>query len=144
LTAYENLLFYARLYALSAPGDTAQAMLARVDLVDKSDAVVRELSRGMKQRLSLGRAFLHSPKLLLLDEPYTGLDEMACANLNAMLSEFTDAGGSVLMTTHDVDRGYRVADRVLVLDRGRIVFEAETSQMGLDEFRGHYRDILSE
>jgi heme ABC exporter ATP-binding subunit CcmA len=143
LTTYENLLFYARLYALSAPGDTAQAMLARVDLVDKSDAVVRELSRGMKQRLSLGRAFLHSPKLLLLDEPYTGLDETACANLNAMLSEFTEAGGSVLMTTHDVDRGYRVADRVLVLDRGRIVFEAKTSQMGLDEFRGQYRDILS-
>ncbi|MCK5714074.1 MAG: hypothetical protein KAI25_15235, partial [Hyphomicrobiaceae bacterium] len=83
------------------------------------------------------------PKLLLLDEPYTGLDETACANLNAMLSEFTDAGGSVLMTTHDVDRGYRVADRVLVLDRGRIVFEAKTSQMGLDEFRGQYRDILS-
>jgi len=144
LTAYENLVFFARLYGLADPPGTASAMLTRVDLSAKSTDVVRDLSRGMKQRLSLGRAFLHSPKLLLLDEPYTGLDETACANLNSMLSEFTGAGGSVLMTTHDIDRGFRVADRVLVLDRGRIVFEAQTSQIGLDGFRERYNEILSD
>lgn len=144
LTAYENLLFYARLYSLPDPAGAAGAMLARVGLEEKSRAVARELSRGMKQRLSLGRAFLHGPKLLLLDEPYTGLDETACANLGDMLSEFTSSGGTVLMTTHDIDRGFRVADRVLILNRGRIVFETKTAETGLDEFRGRYRAILSE
>jgi heme exporter protein A len=144
LTAYENLLFYARLYSLTDPAGAAGAMLTRVGLEEKSHAVVRELSRGMKQRLSLGRAFLHSPKLLLLDEPYTGLDETACTNLGDMLLEFTFSGGTVLMTTHDIDRGFRVADRVLVLDRGRIVFETSTAETGLDEFRSQYRAILSE
>lgn len=142
LTAHENLVFYARLYGLADPPGAATAMLDRIDLKVKSKAVVRELSRGMKQRLSLGRAFLHSPRLLLLDEPYTGLDETACGNLNTMLSEFTGSGGTVLMTTHDIDRGFRVSDRVLVLDRGRIVYEAQTSQIGLDEFRGRYHEIL--
>lgn len=142
LTAFENLLFYARLYGLEDPAGAARAMLVRVDLVEKTDVVVRDLSRGMKQRLSLGRAFLHSPRLLLLDEPYTGLDETACVNLNDMLSGFTDGGGTVLMTTHDIDRGFRVADRVLVLDHGRIVLEALTSETTLDEFREKYHDIL--
>ncbi len=144
LTAYENLLFYARLYGIPAPSDVASKMLVKIGLEAKSFTVVRDLSRGMKQRLSLGRAFLHGPRLLLLDEPYTGLDETACANLNTMLSEFTDGGGSVLMTTHDVDRGYRVADRVMVLDRGRIVFETLTAETSLENFREHYHNILSE
>jgi heme ABC exporter ATP-binding subunit CcmA len=143
LTARENLVFYGRLYSLDDPAGAAESMLARVKLEEKSNDVVRDLSRGMKQRLSLGRAFLHSPKLLLLDEPYTGLDETACLNLNRMLSEFTDDGGTVLMTTHDIERGFRVADRVLVLDRGRIVLEARTAETGIDEFKEKYHVILS-
>jgi len=104
LTAHENLVFYARLYGIPDPQGAARAMLERVDLAHKAQSIVRELSRGMKQRLSLGRAFLHSPKLLLLDEPYTGLDETACINLNDMLSDFTAGGGTVMLTTHDIDR----------------------------------------
>jgi ABC-type multidrug transport system ATPase subunit len=119
-------------------------MLERVDLAHKALSIVRELSRGMKQRLSLGRAFLHSPKLLLLDEPYTGLDETACINLNNMLSDFTAGGGTVMLTTHDIDRGFRVADRVLVLDQGRVVMETKTAEIGLEEFRKRYHGILSE
>jgi heme ABC exporter ATP-binding subunit CcmA len=143
LTARENLLFYARLYGVNDPTGAAGAMLERVDLVHKAQSIVRELSRGMRQRLSLGRAFLHSPRLLLLDEPYTGLDETACVNLNGMLSEFTAAGGTVLMTTHDIDRGFRVADRVLVLDKGRVVMETKTADIGLEGFRERYHEILS-
>lgn len=143
LTAFENLLFYARLYGLPDAAGIARTMLAATGLEDKSSTVVRDLSRGMKQRLSLGRAFLHEPRLLLLDEPYTGLDETACMNLNGMLAEFTEGGGSVLMTTHDIDRGYRVSDRVMVLDRGRIVFGGRTAETSLDVFRDRYHDILS-
>jgi heme exporter protein A len=144
LTAYENLVFYARLYGVGDPSGSSRAMLERVGLAHKSRSVVRDLSRGMKQRLSLGRAFLHSPRLLLLDEPYTGLDETACGNLNAMLSEFTAGGGTVLMTTHDIDRGFRVAGRVLVLDRGRVVLETVAAEIGLEAFRRRYQGILSE
>jgi heme ABC exporter ATP-binding subunit CcmA len=144
LTAHENLVFYARLYGISDPPGAARAMLERVDLAHKAQSIVRELSRGMKQRLSLGRAFLHSPKLLLLDEPYTGLDETACINLNNMLSDFTAGGGTVMLTTHDIDRGFRVADRVLVLDQGRVVMETKTAEIGLEEFRKRYHGILSE
>lgn len=144
LSVLENLLFYARLYDVTDPAGAAGAMLQKVNLADKSQSIVRELSRGMRQRLSLGRAFLHSPRLLLLDEPYTGLDETACSNLNGMLSEFTMAGGTVLMTTHDVDRGFRVADRALVLDQGRVVLETNTADVGLEVFRDRYHEILSE
>jgi heme exporter protein A len=144
LTASENLLFYARLYRVPNPAAAAGAMLERVGLEHKAQSIVRELSRGMRQRLSLGRAFLHSPRLLLLDEPYTGLDETACVNLNRMLTEFTAEGGTVLMTTHDIDRGFRVADRALVLDRGRVVLETTTAEIGLDGFRDRYHEILSE
>jgi heme exporter protein A len=143
LTARENLIFYARLYGVADPAGAAAGMLERVRLEHKSHSIVRELSRGMRQRLSLGRAFLHSPRLLLLDEPYTGLDETACVNLNGMLSEFTKGGGTVLMTTHDIDRGFRVADRVLVLDKGRVVMETSTSDIDLDGFRDRYHEILS-
>ena len=143
LTAHENLVFYARLYGVPDPAGAARAMLERIDLAHKAHSIVRELSRGMKQRLSLGRAFLHAPKLLLLDEPYTGLDEAACLNLNSMLSQFTAGGGTVMLTTHDIDRGFRVADRVLVLDQGRVVLEAKTADVGLEEFRKRYHAILS-
>jgi heme ABC exporter ATP-binding subunit CcmA len=143
LTAFENLLFYARLYGLENPGDLAGKMLTRTGLEEKSSTVVRDLSRGMKQRLSLGRAFLHEPRLLLLDEPYTGLDETACLNLNGMLSDFTRDGGSVLMTTHDIDRGYRVSDRVMIIDRGRIIFGEHTEKTSLESFRDRYHEILS-
>jgi len=143
LTAYENLVFYARLYGIRDPSGAVRAMLGRVDLAHKAQSIVRELSRGMKQRLSLGRAFLHSPKLLLLDEPYTGLDETACVNLNNMLSEFTAGGGTVMLTTHDIDRGFRVANRILVLNQGRVVMESRTAEIGLEEFRERYHGILS-
>jgi heme exporter protein A len=144
LTAYENLVFFSRLYGLIDPASAATTMLIRIGLEEKTGAVTRELSRGMKQRLSLGRAFLHSPRIMLLDEPFTGLDETACINLSGMLSEFTAEGGTVLLTTHDVERGFSLADRVMVLDRGRIVFEARTLETGLNEFRDRYRAILSQ
>jgi len=118
-------------------------MLALVGLAEKQNALARELSRGMKQRLSLARAFMHHPRLLLLDEPYTGLDENACRMLGDMLSGFTRTGGTILMATHDVDRGFEASDRVLVLDRGRVVYEARTCEVGLETFRARYREILT-
>jgi heme ABC exporter ATP-binding subunit CcmA len=144
LTTFENLLFFAKLYGIAAPESAARTMLERVGLGAKTGVTVRDLSRGMKQRLSLGRAFLHGPKLLLLDEPYTGLDESACETLNDMLTEFVGRSGSVLMTTHDIDRGFRMAAKVSVLDRGSLVFESRTGETTAEEFRQTYQTILAE
>lgn len=144
LTAFENLFFFARLYRVSDPRAVAGATLKRMGLEAKTKTTVRELSRGMKQRLSLGRALIHQPKLLLLDEPYTGLDEAACVTLNAMLAEFVDGGGSVLMTTHNIDRGFLTSTRVSILERGSIVYDARTEEIDADVFREKYQKILSE
>jgi len=143
LTALDNLRFYARLYQLGDAGAVASEMLDRFGLSAKSAATVRELSRGMKQRLSLARALLHQPRLLLLDEPFTGLDEPACEMLSDLLRSFVDDGGAALVTTHDIDRGFGVADRLVVLDGGSVVHEAGTGE-GAAAFRETYRRLLAE
>ena len=120
LTVHENLEFYARLYGSSA---SASEALVWADLDLRRDSPVRSLSRGMLQRLSVARALLHRPKLLLLDEPYTGLDALSSERLSTRVS---DAKGetSILLTTHDVDRGVSIADRISILEGGRIAFDA--------------------
>ena len=96
----------------------------------------------MKQRLTLARAFLHGPRLLLLDEPYTGLDETACQGLDKMLDDFALEGGSFLMTTHDVDRGFRAASHLMILDRGRLV-HSSPRKGAAGEFRDYYQRVLA-
>jgi heme exporter protein A len=96
----------------------------------------------MQQRLSLARAVLHEPQLLLFDEPFTGLDEPACELLADLLREFVGSGGAALVTTHDIDRGLSVADRIAVLETGRVVHEADASTTGVDAFRATYRELL--
>jgi heme exporter protein A len=120
LTVLENLEFYARLYQ-SAP--SASEALEWADLDLRRHSSVRSLSRGMLQRLAVARALLHRPKLLLLDEPYTGLDAPSSERLSAKLWE-VKGETSILLTTHDVERGVSIADRISILEAGRIAFDA--------------------
>ncbi len=120
LTVLENLSFYARLYGGSA---SASEALAWADLDLRRHSPVRSLSRGMLQRLAVARALLHRPTLLLLDEPYTGLDALSSERLSARLGDLKGET-SILLTTHDVDRGVSLADRISILEGGRIVFDA--------------------
>lgn len=143
LTCRENLLFYGKLYRLDRIAERAERMLERVGLGIKSRVAARELSRGMKQRLSLARAFLHEPKLLLLDEPYTGLDEIARETLDSMLHEFVDGEGTVLMTTHDVERGLKMCNRAAILEGGSILRATDAPQFDRNEFREAYHATLS-
>jgi ABC-type multidrug transport system ATPase subunit len=123
LTARENLLFYAGLYRVADAVQLVDAWLARVELVDAGDRPVRVFSRGMEQRLSLARALLPDPELVLLDEPWSGLDAAAADWLDALLGELRSRGRTIVAATHDFARGLGVADRAVILHRGRIAWE---------------------
>ena len=120
LTGRENLTFYGRLYALpDLPGRVAE-VLERVGMTRRADRRVRSLSHGMQKRLTIARALLHHPPLLLLDEPESGLDATSVASLAAILREWTDAGRSVAMTTHNAALGLDWGSRAATLDKGRL------------------------
>lgn len=143
LTAEENLLFFARLYHL--PRETRRARVAevleRVGLARRARDVVQTYSRGMQQRLAIARAILHNPAILLLDEPYTGLDQDAAAVLDDLLHQVATEGRTVIMTTHDLRRGHALADRIAILSRGQIVFDAPCREIDPDALPALYADV---
>ena len=121
LTVRENLEFYASLYGATCDVDE---LLEWADLALRAGSPARSLSRGMQQRLAIARALVHEPKLLLLDEPFTGLDAVASERLDHLLNDIKGRNVTVLLATHDIERGVALADRVLLIDGGRIVFDA--------------------
>jgi heme exporter protein A len=123
LTARENLAFFARLYAVDDGRARAEALLARVGLEGAADRPARTYSRGMLQRLAVARALLHHPRLLLLDEPFTGLDRDGAHTLAAILVEERARGATLLVVSHDFEPLPRLASRALVLRRGRLAFD---------------------
>ena len=124
LTAEENLQFYARLYAVRDAQPRIAAVLEQVGLARRRHDLVRTFSRGMQQRLAIGRALLAGPEVLMLDEPYTGLDPQAASMLDELLRDARLDGRTVLLTTHDLARALALADRVAILARGVIAFSA--------------------
>jgi len=141
LTAEENLRFYARMYGLSDGASRALQALESVGLTARRRDLVRQFSRGMQQRLAIGRALLHDPQVMLLDEPYTGLDQDASAMLDELLRHVAAGGRTVVMTSHDLPRAADLATRIDVLSRGVIaasVPQAEITSTGLIEL---YRKV---
>jgi heme exporter protein A len=121
LTAAENLRFFARLYRLDDVDRRVADALERAQLADRRDDVVGSFSRGMRQRLAIERALLHGPRLVLLDEPFTGLDDGSVAALKTRLAALRGAGHIVLLTTHDLDTVDGVVDRAVALLNGRLI-----------------------
>ena len=121
LTAAENLRFFCRLYRVANSEQRAAAWLARVGLKQFPHTRVGEYSRGMRQRLTIARAFLHDPAVLLLDEPWTALDDRAMELLSSLVRESKAAGRSVVICSHQLREAADVADEVALLHRGRIV-----------------------
>jgi heme exporter protein A len=119
LSARENLLFFARLSGVAAPAARVEFLLATVGLPDRGDDAVRGFSRGMQQRVALARALLHDPEILLLDEPFTGLDPQAGRWLESTIAELRGRGTTILMVTHDPAKGLALTDRWILLSRGR-------------------------
>jgi ABC-type multidrug transport system ATPase subunit len=142
LTVLDNLRFFARLYGVAQPDRRAAELLERFDLSTRAESTARELSRGMKQRLAIARAMVHEPRLLLLDEPYTGLDELSCQSLSNLLADFARQGGAVLMSTHDLERAFQAATRALILDKGTITFDRAASDVDVPAFRHAYWNVL--
>jgi heme ABC exporter ATP-binding subunit CcmA len=125
LTVQENLRFFARMFRVEQPEQRVRELAERVEMDRRLDVRVRRLSHGQQKRVALARALLHSPRTLLLDEPESGLDQRARDLLEGVINEYRSPGKSVVMTTHELESGLRLADRVAVLDRGRVAFEQD-------------------
>jgi heme exporter protein A len=143
LTAVENLLFYASLYDLDRARERVEAMLEEVGLAWVGSRKVHAFSRGMVQRLTLARALLHDPEILLLDEPHTGLDPQAAEQLGEILQRFRGRGGTLLVATHELHRIPGLAERVLVLSGGRLKAEKTLGEgESLEGLVAFYREAV--
>jgi heme exporter protein A len=157
LTAEENLRFFAGLYGMSGPEPRITALLGQVGLTTRRGDLVRTFSRGMVQRLAIARALLHDPQVLLLDEPDTGLDPQAAEMLHDLLVQVSRGAGergsrgekaqegpptppqrTLVTVTHSLERGLAIADRLVILANGRLVFEADARGMTAADFRPLY------
>lgn len=134
LTARENLEFFAQLYHLPRQAQAAriETLLHQVGLGKRADSLVRTFSRGMQQRLSIARALLHEPHVLLFDEPYTGLDQDAAAVLDSLLLDAHEQGHTIVMATHQLERAARLADRLVVISRGKIAYDSTDRHSAAD------------
>lgn len=141
LTAEENLRFYARMYAVAGVADRIQEVLRIVGLTRARHELVRAFSRGMQQRLAIARAILHSPQVLLLDEPHTGLDQEAAQTLDELLEKLAQAGSTIVMTSHDLPRAARLAERLDILSRGVIAASVAREQTSAAELIDLYRQV---
>jgi heme exporter protein A len=142
LTAEENLRFYGRMYGVEKLDSRIHEVLGLVGLFPRRRDLVRTFSRGMQQRLAIGRSVLHDPEVLLLDEPHTGLDQDACAMLDTVLQEVGARGRTVVMTSHDLGRAADLASRFDVLSRGVIVASVQRSEIEPDHLLAFYRRAL--
>lgn len=128
LSALENLTLYGRLYGLPNPRAAALDWLERTGLERVKDGLVREFSRGMRQRLAVARAFLHGPRVLLLDEPFTALDDRAIAVLQRLLREALAEGKTIVMSTHQLREALELATHVALLNRGQVAFHGTRTE----------------
>jgi heme exporter protein A len=143
LTAHENVAFAARLYGVRDPDAAARAALERLRVADRADTPVRRLSRGLQQRVSAARAVVHAPRVVLLDEPYTGLDAAGAEALTATLTALAAGGAALVLVTHHLDEGLALATQVAVLRAGRLVLHAPRGDVEADDFARTYRDLVA-
>ena len=142
MTCRENLLFFGRMFGLKKFERRMEEVLYLVGLQDHGHQKVSTLSHGMQKRLSIARAILHEPRILLLDEPEAGLDQEALDMLGGFLEGCKTEGRTVVMTTHNVEQGLAWGERVAILSRGKIAFAESRRDLDLGGFKGAYRQYL--
>ena len=144
LTAEENLLFYARMYGIQNSEERITEVLMMVGLEKRRRDLVRTFSRGMQQRLAIGRAVLHDPDVMLFDEPYTGLDQDASSMLDKVLQTVAQQGRTVVMTSHDLARTEDLATRFDILSRGVISASGQRKDLGKKNLLDFYKQAIKE
>lgn len=141
LSAFENLKFYGMMYDIKRLNHRVEELLELVGLSEYGSDPVRIFSRGMQQRLSVARSIIHDPTLLFLDEPYTGLDQHGSEDLKQLLRRFREKGKTMIMTSHNIDRGLELCDQVAILKAGKLVYREELSPTVKDRFKTIYQEL---
>jgi heme exporter protein A len=142
LTAVENLRFYGRMYDVERLDSRIDELLRRLGLIGRAHDPVRTYSRGMQQRLAIARALMHRPSVLLLDEPYTGLDEQATEQLHGMLRRMESGDQTLIMTTHNLNTVVQVGSRVAILVDGCLAYDAPKRPFSLEGLSALYREVI--
>ena len=144
LSAKENLLFFGKLYDVPDLEKRIEELLAEVGLAHRASDMVRTFSRGMLQRLTIARAIIHNPAIILLDEPYTGLDQHAARMLTNLLKKLHTEDKTIVMTTHDITNGLEISDRIVIQILGKIVFEDRSANQTVELFERVYFEKVGE
>jgi heme exporter protein A len=142
LTARENLEFAAKLYGLPDPRAAATRALTSMRIIERADAPVRALSRGMQQRVSIARATVHEPHVVLLDEPYTGLDAVGAAALTTMLESLRRDGAALVLVTHNLSEGLALATHAAIMRAGRFVRHESARHVDPARYTIEYQAML--
>ena len=143
LTVYENLIFFAEMFNVWDKADSVKKIIQRLGIEKKRGELIRNLSSGMKQRVSIARALIHDPVILLLDEPFVGLDIDGVSILIDILKEAKEEEKTVIMSTHDMQNGNFLADRVVILNEGEVIYNKYSSEIDMDGFESDYKKILN-
>jgi heme exporter protein A len=143
LTARENVEFFARLHGVPDAREATTRSFERMKIADYTDTPVRSLSRGMKQRVSIARATVHNPTVVLADEPFAGLDVTGAAALSALLAELRKSGAALVLVTHNIDEGLSLATHATIMHRGKLLSTHDAASIRPSEFNVHYRQLVS-
>ena len=143
LSPRENVSFSARLYGIRDARLRVEDSLRRMSMLERADAPIRSLSRGMQQRVSIARAMVHSPQLVLADEPYSGLDESGAHALTALLQEVRSAGTAIIIVTHNLVEGLSLATHAAVMQRGKFVRYDSADRIDAGSYAVTYREALA-
>lgn len=142
LSGYENLLFFGGLYGKKELRNRIVDLSSLLNMERRMDEPIRDLSRGLKQRLSIMRALIHDPAIIILDEPFSGLDEVSTNRLDALLREEREAGKCILITTHNLSRGYQSATKLGILANGQIAFQSDPDSISLQDLQRTYDGLI--
>ena len=143
LTARENVEFASRLYHSSDPRGAAERALSRMKILDRADTPVRLLSRGMRQRVSIARAMVHEPSVILADEPFTGLDVAGASALSSLLAELRSGGACLVIVTHNVDEGLALSTHAAVMNAGRMIRMEDSRSIDSASFTREYQAMVT-
>ena len=143
LSPRENVSFAARLYGIRDPGARVDDALRRMSMLERADTPVRSLSRGMQQRVSIARAMVHSPQIVLADEPYSGLDDSGARALTSLLRELLSAGTSIIIVTHNLAEGLSLATHAAVMNRGKFTRYDDGDSIDPATYATLYREAIA-